>query len=454
MNAFDLMISGLMHDESGVTMLEESFRFDADTIQKIPLRYRIIALGFVKKLGIEELNKKLEDNGCARLYARSLWEAGLFYAFLHGLSYEEWKHLQEKCDIIRNSPELQGKYFTDPKITVKDLKDYVYENSDGTEQELFTKQLTVIMEQKLADAATGQGGFEAFLAENIKAFSMVREKTRYYFCKYLYFVLRTRIDEYVEAIENGTSPEDAAPILTMFKGITPLIRKKMTVPEIREFLNNCAISCGEIFDDFNYFYFGYVDLDWVSVLVEYYGSFTNMPEDDLQQMAAALRRQDPKKYGKMTDAEIILSKQKELEDEESEIDSAYSLSGKSKGYQRNRAGENTLRKYIRGALDIDRTTLICFLLFFGDRAELPDDMKITESRLSEILLSCGFPGLRMNDDLDLFVLGYLDADDRVEYLMQEVTNYALEDENFYLYNVYKNSTSYNEEFRKLTGKDQ
>ncbi|MBQ9828335.1 MAG: hypothetical protein IJM62_06610 [Lachnospiraceae bacterium] len=453
MNAFDTIVSELMHEENGGVMIDESLRFDAATIQKVPLRYRIIALGFVRKMTLEELNQKLEENGCAKLYARSLWEAGLFYAFLNGLSYEEWSHLQDKCENIRNLPELQGKYFRDSKITVQDLKEYVTENSEGDELSLYTKHLTVMMEKKIAEAASGQGGFEAFLTENIKAFSLVREKTRYYFCKYLYFVLMTGIENYIEAIEAGETPENAANLLTMFKGITPLSRKKMTVPEIREFLNGCAISCGEIFDDFNYFYFEYVDLDWVNVLLEYYGSFTDMPDDDRQRMAAALRRQDPKKYGPLSDDEIIESKQQELESREKEIDSAYSLDGKGKGYQRNRAGENTIRKYIRGTLDIDRTTLICFLLFFGDRADIPDDFRITESRLTEILLSCGFPGLRMNDDFDLFVMGYLDADDPVEFLMQEVTNYALEDENFYLYNVYRNSTSYNEEFKKLTGRE-
>ena len=149
---------------------------------------------------------------------------------------------------------------------------------------------------------------------------------------------------------------------------------------------------------------------------------------------------------------VIGARQKELDQIEENTDAAYSLSGTGKGYQKNRAGENTLRKYIRGMLDIDRITLVCFLLFFGAMADLPDSMRITDRRLTEILLACGFPGLRMTDDFDLFVLGYLEADDRVEYLMEQVTNYALADENFYLYNVYKNSTSYSEDFEKLTGR--
>ena len=451
MNAFDLIITGLMHEQTGSTLLEESLRFDAAVMDKVPLRYRIIALGFVRQLDADELNALLQKNGCARLYARSLWEASLFYAFLHRLPYEEWKRLYAKCDAIRSSADLSGGWFRDSKITVEDLKNYIYANSDENDLELSTRHLTQLLERKIEEAATGRGGFEAFLTENIRAFSLVREKTRYYFCKYLYYALQSRIRDYTEDLRSGVPAEEAAEKLSMFKGITPLVRKKMTPEASRDFLNSCAVSCGEIYDAFSYFYFEYVNLDWVQVLLEYYGSFGAMPDDDRRRTAAALRRQEPKKYAALSDDGVIAAKQAELAAAEAAADEAYSLDGSSKGYQKNRAGENTIRKYIRGALDIDRTTLVCFLLFFGEQADLPANMRITEQRLTEILLACGFPGLRENDDFDLFVLGYLDADDRVEYLMQQVTNYALEEENFYLYNIYRNSTSYHEEFEKLIG---
>ena len=63
--------------------------------------------------------------------------------------------------------------------------------------------------------------------------------------------------------------------------------------------------------------------------------------------------------------------------------------------------------------------------------------------------SSGFPPLRPEDEFDSFVLGYLDADDPTEFLMEEVTNRALEKENFYLYRVYNLSSSYREDFEKL-----
>ena len=451
MNTFDLIISDLLRDEHGPSLIEESLRFDASTADKVPLRYRIIALGFVKHFTAEELNQKLRENGCAQLYARSLWEAGLFYAFLKGLSYKEWKKLQETIVRFRDEGGIADPFFQNPTITVRDLRDYLEANSSDDRQAMATRQLTRALEEKIAEAASGEEDFESFLSENIRAFSMVREKTRYYFCKYLYFVLLTKVDRYLDAVRRGISVEEASAELDMFKGITPLKRKKMTFEESRDFLLNCGISCGEIFDAFHYYFFEYVSLDWVQVLADYYGSLDAMPDEEQRRLASALRRQDPVRYGPLTDAAIVAAKQEEMEAAEEALDEAYSLDGDSRGYQRNRAGENTIRKYIRGTLDIDRTTLVCFLLFFGAAANLPAELQITPERLSEILLSCGFPALREQDDFDCFVLGYLDADDRVEYLMQEVTNYALEEENFHLYQVYKHSTSYHEEFEKLTG---
>ncbi|MBE5999951.1 MAG: hypothetical protein E7239_00885 [Sarcina sp.] len=56
-------------------------------IAAIPLRYRLIALGFVKKLSPEEVNRRLLENGCSRLYARSYWEASVIFALKKGMSY-------------------------------------------------------------------------------------------------------------------------------------------------------------------------------------------------------------------------------------------------------------------------------------------------------------------------------------------------------------------------------
>lgn len=44
---------------------------------------------------------------------------------------------------------------------------------------------------------------------------------------------------------------------------------------VRDFLFNAGISCKKIFNDFNYYYFEYVSLDWLEVLLEYYGNLKN-----------------------------------------------------------------------------------------------------------------------------------------------------------------------------------
>ena len=47
------------------------------------------------------------------------------------------------------------------------------------------------------------------------------------------------------------------------------------------------------------------------------------------------------------------------------------------------------------------------------------------------------------------MLQYLDEADPDSFLMEEVTNSALDEENFYLYRMYQASTSYSEELEKL-----
>ena len=51
----------------------------------------------------------------------------------------------------------------------------------------------------------------------------------------------------------------------------------MPIQEKREYLENAALTPGGIFDEFNYFYFGYVSADWMEVLFELYGSFEQWP---------------------------------------------------------------------------------------------------------------------------------------------------------------------------------
>ena len=213
-------------------------------------------------------------------------------------------------------------------------------------------------------------------------------------------------------------------------------------------LRESAISCGGIFDELNYFYFEYISLDWMEIQLEYYGNLTKLPDSQKKKLAASLRHYSPA-YRRMSDEEIITAHQKYLDDIDEELDRVYSLDGENRGYQKNRSGENAVRKFLKGALDLDRTTLTAFLLFFGSEKDLPAELRITEQRLSEILIECGFAGLRDSDSFDCFVVRFLNADKPAEVLMEEVTKSALDEENFYLYRMYRSSESSDSEWRKL-----
>ena len=446
---FDTIIEDIMSDATGTQMLEESMSFNVTRVRNIPLRYRIIALGFVRGYTLDELNSKLSDSGCARLYARSLWEAGLIYAFSNGLSYREWQKLQEISGDFLKTAEVENRFFKGSSISLEELTDYLREGSEENASCMETRHLTRLVEQRIIDAAAGEGAFESFLAANVEAFSPVREKTRYYFCKYLYYLIMTRINRYVAALRENMAEEDAFADLVVLKGISQLKRKKHSPEEARAFLLKTDLSCGEIFDAFNYFYFEYVSLDWMQVLLEYYGDISSLPGSAVHTLAGYLRTYDPKTYKSEDDYEVVNILQDKMDADEAALDEIYSLDSQGRGYQKNRSGENTIRKYIKGTLDIDRTTLLCFLLFFAGNSDIPDNDRISEKRLNEILTECGFPHLREEDDFDYFVINYLSSKDPVGYLMDEVTNYALAEENFYLYRVYQSSTSYREDFEKL-----
>ena len=441
---FDTIVSEILQDADAPQMLQESLdaarAADPDRAEKIPLRYRLIAMGFLRKTSPEDLSELLKKHGCPALYARSLWEASLIYAFLHGLSYSRWQRLRDICEEFRKEQEIEDRYFQNASVSLPELKSYIEENSADCATSYATAKLTRFVEDRLAETPEDEDAFRQFLVNNATAFSPVREKTRYYFCKYLYYMLRTRIDRYLEQLERGADAEDAFADLVVFKGLSPLKRKKHSADEARAFLSETDISCGEVFDAFNYYFFDYVSADWMQILLDYYGNINALPASAKKALAEHLRAYDPKLYGGLDTAAVLKLCGEKLEADENALDEIYSLSGDSRGYQRNRVGENAIRKYIKGSLDIDRTTLICFLLFFGSEAELSEDDAITKERLTDILLECGFAGLREDDPFDDFVTRYLQAEDPVDCLMQEATNFALEEKNFYLYRVYQRSS--------------
>ena len=382
---FDEMVGRLAIDVSEGKMLDDCMELDAKIIRNVPLRCRLIAQAFVMQYSLDRLNQNLASRGLAELYSRSQWEAGLIFAFQNGWSYNRWRQMSSEYADLMAEAALDRRDFSGASVTYADLRNYLVRNSDEEGGRLYTRRLTQRLEKEILSAAPDEESFREFMRANVQSFTRVREKTRYYLCKYLYYDLTTRIDRYILALQKGHVREEVMESLSVFRGISVLKRKKQSPAQAREILENSAVS--------------------------------------------------------VSDKEA-LERVWQLEDEkEEELDRVYSLDSKTRGYQRGRGGENTLRKYLQGQLDPDRTTLISFLLFFGSEAELPEGQQITKDRLSSILKECGFAPLREQEEFDRFVIGFLQSRKSAAYLVEQVLAYAQEEKNFFLYKTWLNSDS-------------
>ncbi|MCF0145373.1 MAG: hypothetical protein HUJ73_02180 [Eubacterium sp.] len=449
-SVFERMISDFSRQETA-KQLADCMSVRPDKIDRIPLRYRLIARGFVRGSSLEELNQSLADTGCEQLYARNRIEAGILYAFRNRLSYGEWKVLEKECEEISAGWTEGDDTFGEGNITFGKLKAYVENNSAQEGEDLQTLQKTRAMQQQIVSMQGGSGEFRQFLMINREAFSQVREKTRYYFCKFLCYYIERKILQYFEARRKGTGVEEALAELSVLKSAAKLRKKMGSEEEIRQMFHDSAISCGNLYDAFNYFFFDYVSSDWMEVLLDYYGGdITDLPPQQKKELARALRSYNGK-WKDLGDEEVLRLKWQEMEENEALLDRIYAADSDGKGYQKNRSGEKSVRNYIKGTLDIDRTTLICYLLFFGSEYAGEKERPLTKERIEEILTECGFAGLQKQDAFDQFVVRYLQEKDPVSYLMEEVTKYALEEKNFFLYHMYRESVSNDAEIRKVMG---
>ena len=441
---FNQMVNDMHTLELTNDVLDACMSLNAEAIRHVPLRYRIIALGFVKGFTLEELNDKLTQNGCPRLYSRNFWEATLIFAFLNGHSYEQWRQMQTLCADLYNRMEASA-WFRESKITYAELERYVTENSEGSGDLLATQRRTQYMEQALAQTESGIEGLRAFLTANLGSFSAVRERTRYYFCKYLYYYLNRRIENYFDACRRGRGVDEALSELLSLKVVTRLRRnQRMPEAEKRALIRESAISCGEVFDAFNYFYFGYVSADWTQILLECYERLEDIPTQQKRELAGVFRKSRPE-WKKLSDDEVI---RRSIDEAEEREDEAYALEG-SRGYGKNRAGEHALHKYIQGSLDIDRTVLICFLLFFASDAKMPEAHRLTVKRLNDILIRCGYPALDIESDFDWFATEFLESRRPQNFLDEVIVGYARQHENSFLYRIYGSSVHYEDEILRV-----
>ena len=450
--------------------LSELSRAEERKLKSVPARLEIIAEGLAARWNLTQVNEKLEENGCEKLYARSFYEACLIYAFEHGMGYEEWKELfAEGRKIFEESKAAEKRFFKGGKITLKELKEYTEAESES--EELQTMLLTKSLEEEIRQSDSEEE-FWSFVQKNIRKFSSVRERARYYFCKYLYFYIQDRCDRYYESCikeeklrnqygnvrdkeDRGREEKFALEELSFLKPLTRLKkdadkqRNNMSLEEKKEYLENTALTPGGIFDEFNYFYFGYVSVDWMEILFELYGSFDQWPQNMKIRVAHSLglcgQNPSPQEWKAASEKLVLMEEEERKKEEEKDTSGSREEKDRKKAYQRGRSGEDFFREFITGGRDINRATLISFLLFVRMRVTLNEDNKITMNRLNRILMNCGFAMLKPDQEFDRFVIRFLRSTEPLDVLEEEVEKQVIQGKNFYLYKVYRDSYCHQKE---------
>ena len=449
---------------------EELSKADEKKRKAVPARLEILAEGLAARWSLEQINQKLEENECEKLYARSFYEACLIYAFEHRMDYEEWKELfAEGRKLFEKSKGDEKSFFRGGKITLKELKEYM--EAESVSEELETMFLTRSLEEKIIKSDSEEE-FLSFVQENIEKFSSVRERARYYFCKYLYFYIQDRCDRYYESCikeeklrnqygnvrdkeERGREEKFALEELAFLKPLTKLKRdadkqrNNMSLEEQKEYLENTALTPGGIFDEFNYFYFGYISVDWMEILFELYGNFDQWPQNMKIRVAHSLglcsQNPSPEEWKTAAAKLLLMEEEQRKKEEEKDTCGGREEGDRKKAYQRGRSGEDFFREFITGGRDINRATLISFLLFVRMRVSLDDENKITMNRLNRILMNCGFAGLKPDQEFDCFVIRFLRSTEPLDVLEEEVEKQVVQGKNFYLYKVYRDSYCHQKE---------
>lgn len=436
---FDSLISELLNSANETSMVDVCLSGDQKAIRAVPLRYRLIALGFIKRRDLDEVNASLRENGCAQLYARNLIEATLIYAFSNGLRYEEWRSICAEAESYR-SDLSEDSSLSMRSISLNDIRTYVMDSSTVDNGIAATMHKTRTLQESLSDDQIDRRRLGEFLLSNITSFCSQREKSRYYFCKYLMYFLESRRDNYVRELASGRCSSYALEGLSVFKSVTLLKRKKHAPDEAARLISEAGISAGNIYQAFQDFYFEYTSSDWLDILLEKYSDIDNISVRQKKTLASYIR-QYRKTDPSMTDEELLLWQRSESERKE--------LGSEKTSYQEGRAGENYLRKVLRGETDLDRTTLIAFLVFFDSGSDIPEEHRISSDRINTILAECGFDPLSDGNYSDEFFMDYMEADDPVEFLIGEAEMMAMSEENFYLYKTYLRSGSATKEWDKV-----
>ena len=87
-------------------------------------------------------------------------------------------------------------------------------------------------------------------------------------------------------------------------------------------------------------------------------------------------------------------------------------------------------------------------MFVNARIKLDEDSIITVPRLNRILLKCGMPQLRPDRRFDRFVLKYMNSDNPMDVVEDEVEELVTNGKDFYLYQVYSDAYCHQNELVK------
>ena len=424
----------LFSEDVNAASLLDCQRLDLQAVKRAPLRVRIIFKGLASRAGLEEVNALLAANGCPALYARSFLEATLIYALTHGMDFTGWLRVMVRCGGLRES-QGGSQYFRDGRITYGELRRYVLENSEAECDEARTSLLTRRLSAGLAGLPEGEEELLRYLEDNLAAFSPVREKTRYYFCKYLYGYLSEAVDGCLSH-RGGSSEEEYVEALGELVKVQSYLERNRSATE-KEVLNQLdasSLSLRGIFDNFNYFYGESVTAGWPDLLDEAYID-GEVPDAIKRKYLKALGRGGADADANRLDREFSRA----VREREAELD--------ERGGER--CGEAALRKYLRGELDIDRTTLLSFLLFFSGSGGRGAARDLTAERVDGILRNCGYPALDPGAAFDGFISGALNCRSRFDlmsYVEGAVAGSVRKGENSPFYRAYRKSVSYAKQF--------
>lgn len=123
-------------------------------------------------------------------------------------------------------------WFNESAVKYSDLRNYLESNSTADGDRLKTLSVTRKMREQI-EKEDSKEKFLRFVERNLNDFRSVREKARYYYCKYLNFYIEEKVERYLAAYERRFGMEQAAMDLAVLKCKSDL-RKNRRVQKIFE----------------------------------------------------------------------------------------------------------------------------------------------------------------------------------------------------------------------------